>query len=63
MVIEIQGMSCQHCVAAVRDILQGLQGVQGLEVEMGRATLSGTVSFAEVSAALAEDGYSATQAE
>lgn len=37
--LKIGGMSCQHCVKTVRGLLEGLGGVEDLEVEVGRARL------------------------
>ena len=37
--LTIDGMSCQHCVKTVRGLLEQLDGVQGLEVEVGSARL------------------------
>ena len=35
----IEGMSCQHCVAAVKAVLDKLPGVREARVEVGRAVL------------------------
>lgn len=37
--LEITGMSCGHCVAAVRTALSELDGVQKADVAVGRATV------------------------
>jgi copper chaperone len=37
--IEIEGMSCGHCVKSVRGTLEKVPGVQVEQVEIGRATL------------------------
>lgn len=37
--ITIEGMTCGHCVAAVRKALEGLPGVEVEEVRIGGATL------------------------
>jgi copper chaperone len=37
--IEIEGMSCGHCVKAVRGSLEKVPGVQVEQVEVGRATV------------------------
>ena len=37
--LKIGGMSCQHCVKTVRGLLEQLDGVTGLEVEVGSARL------------------------
>ena len=33
--INIAGMSCQHCVMRVTKALQGLSGIQDLDVQIG----------------------------
>lgn len=35
--LNIEGMSCQHCVMAVKKALSGLSGVTSSEVEIGSA--------------------------
>ena len=35
--LEVEGMSCQHCVRAVREALTAVSGVAKVEVEVGRA--------------------------
>lgn len=37
--LEISGMSCGHCVSAVRGALQELDGVDVKKVEIGSATV------------------------
>ena len=37
--VKINGMSCQHCVAAVIKALDGLEGVDSSEVSVGSATV------------------------
>jgi copper chaperone CopZ len=38
--LQIQGMSCQHCVKAVDAAMRGLPGVESAEVTVGRAVLT-----------------------
>lgn len=38
--LQIQGMSCQHCVKAVDGALRAVTGVETVEVTVGRAVLS-----------------------
>lgn len=56
----VDGMSCEHCVRAVRDELDTVAGVERVEVDLpsGRVTVSGT-GFADqqVAAAVTEAGY------
>ena len=35
--LRIQGMSCGHCVKAVREALEHVEGVTKADVEVGRA--------------------------
>lgn len=35
--LQIEGMTCQHCVAAVNRALDGIDGITDLIVEIGRA--------------------------
>ena len=61
--IEIAGMSCNHCVHAVRDALQRLEGVTVEHVEIGKAVVRydpETVSQADVNAAIEQEGYTVT---
>lgn len=37
--LQIQGMSCQHCVKAVDGALRAVPGVETVEVAVGRAVL------------------------
>ena len=38
--LKISGMSCGHCVNAVRDALEGLDGVDVQRVEIGSAAVT-----------------------
>lgn len=35
--LRIEGMSCGHCVGAVKKALEAIDGVSKVEVEVGRA--------------------------
>jgi copper chaperone len=37
--VKVEGMSCQHCVMRVTKALQGLSGIQDLEVQIGAVKL------------------------
>ena len=37
--IKVEGMSCQHCVMRVTKALQGLSGIQDLDVQIGTVKL------------------------
>jgi copper chaperone CopZ len=38
-VLEIEGMTCDHCVASVREALAGVSNAVVQSVEIGRATV------------------------
>lgn len=38
--IQIDGMSCQHCVMRVKKAIEGLHGVQDLDVRIGSADVT-----------------------
>lgn len=57
---RVEGMSCEHCVAAVGGALSALPGVEGVEVDLaaGTAVVSGAVPDEQaVGEALEEAGY------
>ncbi|MGC8658504.1 MAG: heavy-metal-associated domain-containing protein [Desulfomonilaceae bacterium] len=41
-VIKVKGMSCQHCVMAVKKVLSSLNGVKDVNVDLekGQATIT-----------------------
>lgn len=56
----VTGMTCQHCVASVREEVGEVAGVQTVEVDLpsGRVSVVGTdVDDEAVAAAVAEAGY------
>mgnify|MGYP001179146892 CR=1 FL=1 len=59
--IEIRGMSCGHCVAAVTGALSGLPGVKNVQVSMERGEASfdeeAPVSRELIRKAITEAGY------
>jgi len=59
--IEVAGMTCGHCVAAVTQELSALDGVShvGVDLGTGRVELDvhSPVSDAEIAAAVDEAGY------
>ena len=58
--INIEGMTCQHCVGRVKQALEALDGVQGVEVEIGSAKVSfdnSAVSKDEIADAVVKAGY------
>jgi len=60
--LEIQGMSCGHCVAAVSEALGELEGVDVEAVRIGSAKLNyrpEVVSPEQIVLAVEDAGYSA----
>ena len=60
--LEIEGMSCGHCVAAVSEALKELPGVNVDRVTIGAAEVSyepGQVSPVEIVLAVEDAGYTA----
>ena len=60
--LKIDGMSCGHCVAAVRSELEKLDGVNAEAVQVGSATVSydpSRVGTHQLVDAVADAGYDA----
>ena len=60
--LKIKGMSCQHCVKAVRETLAAVSGVTEVakvDLESGRASVDGQVEPSALIAAVKEAGYEA----
>ena len=60
--LEIEGMSCEHCVAAVSEALAELSGVSVDEVRVGEARVRydpGQVSPEQIALAIEDAGYAA----
>lgn len=59
---RVDGMTCAHCVASVREEVGELPGVEALEVEIGRLVVAGPVDDDAVARAVAEAGYTLVDA-
>jgi copper chaperone len=60
--LKIQGMTCQHCVAHVREALSAVPGVAGpveVSLESGQARVAGSPDPKALVAAVVEEGYAA----
>lgn len=58
--IGISGMSCGHCVAAVKRALDGIEGVEVREVKVGSATVDfdpRATSAERIARAIEDEGY------
>lgn len=63
--LEVSGMSCGHCVGAVREALAGVPGVKVDEVNIGSASVTFDETKTTVSDlvdAVSDAGYEATEA-
>ncbi len=62
--LKVTGMTCHHCVMAVTNALEGVDGVSRADVslEEGRAVVEyddATATLDQMTAAVAEEGYEA----
>ncbi|HEX7040556.1 MAG TPA: heavy-metal-associated domain-containing protein [Trueperaceae bacterium] len=59
--LRIEGMSCNHCVAAVKGALERVPGVAEARVDLatGTARVVGTADAAQLVAAVTGEGYRA----
>jgi len=57
--IDIEGMSCDHCVRAVTKAIEKVPGVAAVEVTVGHAVVHSPtpVSRDALASAIAEEGY------
>ena len=60
--LAIGGMTCKHCVARIKSVLEQVEGVESAEVvlEPGSATVVGTASAAALIEAVEDTGKSAS---
>jgi len=61
--LKIEGMTCMHCVAAVRKALAGVDGVEevvDVSLDAGSAIVTGSPDTQALLAAVKEAGYSAS---
>ena len=64
--LTIEGMTCEHCVRAVRGRLERTPGVKVDDVQVGAVTLEfdpSKTNIDEVEMAIADEGYTAFVAE
>ncbi|MCM3760781.1 copper chaperone CopZ [Alkalihalobacillus oceani] len=60
--IKVEGMSCQHCVAAIENSVGKLSGVEKVQVDLGKGTATvsyneGSVAQAAIEKEIEEQGY------
>ena len=64
--MSIEGMSCGHCVMAVRKALQAIDGVEVEEVKVGSATVAfdpAATNADQLADAVRDEGYEVVSAE
>jgi len=64
LTLTIEGMSCEHCVRAVRGRLEKTDGVKVDDVQIGSAKLEydpAKTTIDEIEEAIADEGYTAFQ--
>ncbi len=59
MILNVEGMKCQHCVDSVKKAVGALDGVNDVEVDLeaGKVTVEGGADADAVKAAITEAGY------
>ena len=59
--LKVNGMTCMHCVGAVKKALEQVPGVETVEVSLAkaRAVVTGNADVQTMVAAIKEEGYSA----
>lgn len=66
LTLDVEGMSCNHCVTAVDEALREVPGVTVTDVRIGSVTVNYDPAVANVEAlldAVADAGYSASEAK
>lgn len=65
-VLKVSGMSCDHCVRAVREALERVDGVASarVDLEAGRAVIEyseGSVTARSLAGVVMDEGYTAEE--
>lgn len=61
--IIIEGMSCQKCVEGVKKALNTVDGVDSMEVTVGKAIIEGTANNADLKEAIEDFGFDVVSIE
>lgn len=64
IVLNVQGMSCGHCVSTITAAVTPLAGVTAVDIDLpgGRVTVAGTPNVAAVTTAIEDSGYDVSPA-
>jgi len=61
LLINVDGMTCSHCVNAIKNAVLALAGVTAVDVDLANKTVAvtygETVSAADIKNAIEEQGY------
>jgi len=62
VVLNVKGMSCEHCVRAVTNAVAAIAGTSGVQVDLKAGTVSfgfdsGKAALDAIEAAITEEGY------
>ena len=59
--LKVEGMTCNHCKMRVEKALQGVSGVEGVQVDLAdkAAVVSGAADRSQLIKAVVEAGYAA----
>lgn len=63
--IKIEGMSCQHCVMAVKKAIGGLKGIENADVAIGSAVVKydeSMVTIEDIDASIEKAGFKVSRA-
>jgi copper chaperone len=62
--LDVQGMTCNHCSAAVKRALEAVPGVESAAVDLdaGHASVIGSAPIDALVKAVVDEGYQATPA-
>ena len=57
--VQIKGMTCQHCVASTKKALEGLPGIEKVQVDLdkGQASYSGNVDQKKIKETIEKIGF------
>lgn len=60
--LKVDGMTCEHCQAAVKKALESVDGTTSVEVDLarGEARVEGNTEVATLVAAVENEGYQAS---
>ncbi len=58
-ILNLEGLTCGHCVASTRKALEAVPGTTQVDVELSKATVQSSASSQQLIDAVEEAGYHA----